>query len=78
MRSTVKLPKLGDTADEVVVVEWLVDVGAQVEQGTPLMLVETSKVNAEVPSPLAGTVVEQLATVDDELPIGAPICVLET
>lgn len=36
MRSTVKLPKLADTADEVLVREWLVEVGDDVITGDPL------------------------------------------
>ena len=39
MKETVNLPKLGDTSDEVLVIEWIKDVGDQVEIGDPLVLV---------------------------------------
>lgn len=77
MRSTVKLPKLGDTADEVLVSELLVKVGDVVAVGDPLMTVETDKVDADVPSPIAGTVVEILVEPQQEIAVGAQIIVIE-
>ena len=54
------MPKLGETVDEVLVLEWSVSVGDVVSQGDTLMTVETDKVEAELPSPVSGTVVELL------------------
>ncbi|MXZ29506.1 MAG: hypothetical protein F4236_01805 [Acidimicrobiia bacterium] len=78
MRQTVKLPKLGDTANEVLVLEWSVAVGDAVAAGGVLMRVETDKVEADVPSPVAGTVAELSVGVEDEVPVGAAICVIES
>lgn len=78
MRHTVKLPRLGDTADEVVVLEWLVTLGDQVRVNHAVLRVETSKVDVEVVSPVAGTLVEQLVAPGDEVAIGSPIAVLES
>lgn len=58
MRTTFKLPKLGDTADDYVIVEWLVAVGDHVEAGQRLVMVETDKTEVEVPLPFDATVVE--------------------
>ena len=58
MRYEVRMPRLGETVDEVVLLEWLVEVGDRVEEGAELALVETDKVETEVPSPVAGTVAE--------------------
>ena len=77
MEHRVKLPKMGDTVDEVVVIEWEVAPGDAVEVGDPLMRVETDKVEADVPSPVAGTVRELLVAADDEIPTGTVICVLD-
>jgi len=77
MRHEVKLPKLGDTTQTVVVNEWLVQPGAGVQTGQAILSVETDKVTAEVPSPVAGTLVEQLVRPEDEVDVGAPICVIE-
>ena len=78
MRQIVKLPKLGDTANEVLVLEWSVAPGATVAVGDVLMRVETDKVEADVPSPVAGTVAELRVEVEDEVAVGAPLCVIES
>ena len=78
MRFEVKMPRLGETVDEVVLLEWLVEEGDQVEEGTELALVETDKVETEVPSPVAGTVAELTVAEDAEVNTGEVICVLET
>jgi 2-oxoglutarate dehydrogenase E2 component (dihydrolipoamide succinyltransferase) len=77
MRHEVTLPQLGDTTRTVVVNEWLVEPGASVQAGQALMSVETDKVTAEVPAPVAGTLVEQLVGPADEVDVGAPIAVIE-
>ena len=76
MRFTIKLPKLGDTTEEVVVLEWLAEVGDTVTAGDDLLRVETDKVDSDVPSPVSGTLAEHLVAVDDEVGIGAPIAVI--
>lgn len=77
MRAQIKLPKLGDTANSVVVISWVVDVGASVSEGDPLLTVQTDKVDVDVPSPLSGTVVEHLVGPDDEISVGTPVAVVE-
>ena len=76
MRSKVKLPKLGDTTEEVVVLEWLVEVGETLTAGDDMLRVETDKVDADVPAPVSGTLVEQLVAVDDLVEIGTSIAVI--
>jgi pyruvate/2-oxoglutarate dehydrogenase complex dihydrolipoamide acyltransferase (E2) component len=78
MRMTVKMPRAADTVDEFVVSEWVVAVGTAVGAGDPLMRVETDKALVEIPSPVAGTLVEQLVAVDDEVSTGNPIAVIES
>lgn len=78
MRHKVKLPKLGDTANAVMVISWLVEVGATVNAGDPLLRVETDKADFDVPSPLPGRVVEQLVRPEEEVPVGSPIAIVET
>lgn len=78
MRYEVRMPRLGETVDEVVLLEWLVEVGDRVEEGAELALVETDKVETEVPSPVAGTVAELTVSEDAEVNTGEVICVIET
>ena len=53
MRTTLKMPKVGDAADKVVIVEILAKVGDQVSEGQTLFVVETDKSQVEVPAPFA-------------------------
>jgi len=78
MRYEVRMPRLGETVDEVVLLEWMVEVGDQVDEGAELALVETDKVETEVPSPVAGTVAELTVSEDAEVNTGDVICVIET
>ena len=78
MRVEVKMPRLGETVDEVVLLEWLVEVGDEVDEDAELALVETDKVETEVPSPVAGTIIEILVDEDAEVVTGEVICVIET
>lgn len=77
MRVTLKMPKVGDAADKVLVREILVKQGDRIAERNLLMLVETDKANVEVPSPLAGTVVEVMVVVGDEVATGAPTFTIE-
>jgi len=68
---------MGETVDEVVVLEWLVAVGDQVAAGDALLSVETDKVDVDVPAPFAGRVIELVVAPDDEIVTGTVICRLE-
>jgi pyruvate/2-oxoglutarate dehydrogenase complex dihydrolipoamide acyltransferase (E2) component len=77
MRSTLKMPKVGDAVDEVVISEIQVQTGAKVTEGQTLFVVETDKTTVEVPAPFAGTVAEILIAAGDDVKTGAPTIVLE-
>jgi pyruvate/2-oxoglutarate dehydrogenase complex dihydrolipoamide acyltransferase (E2) component len=78
MRSTLKMPKLGDAVDTVVVLEVLVAPGDRISEGQSLFVVETDKAKLEVPSPLAGTVIEIVVAIGDEIRAGAPTVAIES
>lgn len=77
MRSTLKMPKVGDAVDEVVISEIQVQVGTAVTEGQTLFVVETDKTQVEVPAPFAGTVAEILIAAGDDVRTGAPTLILE-
>ncbi len=77
MQTTFRLPKLADTADNYVIIEWTVAVGERVAAGQPLVVVETDKTEVELPLPFNATVVELLVAEADEVSTGQAICVLE-
>lgn len=77
MRSTLKMPKVGDAVDEVVIKEILVQAGAKVAEGQTLFVVETDKTTVDIPAPAAGKVIEILIATGDDVKTGAPTLVLE-
>ncbi len=77
MRTTLKMPKVGDAVDEVVIAEVLVAPGDAVTEGQVIYVVETDKTQVEVPSPFVGTVREVLIKAGDDVRTGAPTLVLE-
>ena len=77
MRFTVKLPRVAETVDEVVVLEWKVGLGESLAVGQILMTVETDKAIVEVPAPVGGFVAELLVQVGEEISTGHAIIVVE-
>jgi pyruvate/2-oxoglutarate dehydrogenase complex dihydrolipoamide acyltransferase (E2) component len=77
-RHRIKLPPLGESVERVVIVEWHATVGDSVTENSVLATVETDKVDTDVPSPIAGTLVEILAGAGAELAVGEPLCVIES
>jgi pyruvate dehydrogenase E2 component (dihydrolipoamide acetyltransferase) len=76
-RTPITLPRLADTVDEVTITEWLLAIGDAVDVGAALLLVETNKAVMEVPSPVAGTLIEQRVAPDDDVVTGTVIAVVE-
>ena len=71
--SDVEMPELGESVTEGTITQWLKSVGDTVEVDEPLLEVSTDKVDTEIPSPVAGTLVEILADEDDTIEVGAVI-----
>ncbi|KQB86797.1 2-oxoglutarate dehydrogenase, E2 component, dihydrolipoamide succinyltransferase [Corynebacterium lowii] len=69
----VAMPELGESVTEGTITQWLKSVGDTVEADEPLLEVSTDKVDTEVPSPVAGTLLEILAEEDDTVEVGAAI-----
>lgn len=68
----VRIAKSG-LAEEVLVLEWLVDDGAHVNAGDPLVLIESEKTQFEMEAPVAGVLEIVEAASDLEVPAGALI-----
>lgn len=73
----VYMPKYGMTMEEGVIVEWLVEEGDAVEEGQPIAVIETEKVETELEAPASGTIAEISHDVDDEVPVGEIIAYIE-
>ncbi|MCK7676968.1 2-oxoglutarate dehydrogenase, E2 component, dihydrolipoamide succinyltransferase [Corynebacterium sp. CCM 9186] len=69
----VEMPELGESVTEGTITRWLKSVGDTVEVDEALLEVSTDKVDTEVPSPVAGTIIEILAEEDDTVDVGEVI-----
>lgn len=74
--TTVVLPSLGENVTEATITRWLKARGDRVEAGEPLLEVATDKVDTEVPSPAAGTLLEIVAPEDTVVEVGAAMAIL--
>ncbi|MFW6054242.1 MAG: biotin/lipoyl-containing protein, partial [Persicimonas sp.] len=59
MRTEVVMPQMGESVAEGTVTTWIKEVGDRVERDEPLFEITTDKVDAEVPSPVDGILVEK-------------------
>ena len=73
-----KLPKMGESVAEATVTNWLKNVGDTIEMDEAVLEIATDKVDSEVPSEVAGTLVEILFNVDDVVQVGQTIAIIET
>ena len=76
MATEVNLPALGESVTEGTVTRWLKQVGDSVSVDEPLLEVSTDKVDTEIPSPVAGTLLEIKANEDDTVEVGAVLAVI--
>src|SRR5665647_4328 len=73
MSDSVQMPALGESVTEGTVTRWLKQVGDPVAVDEPLLEVSTDKVDTEIPSPVAGTLLEILVAEDDTVAVGVPL-----
>ena len=76
MSESVKMPALGESVTEGTVSSWLKAVGDTVEVDEPLLEVATDKVDTEVPSPVAGTILEIRVPEDETVEVGTVLAVI--
>ncbi len=76
MATEVNLPALGESVTEGTVTRWLKQVGDEVAVDEPLLEVSTDKVDTEIPSPVAGTLLEIKAEEDDTVEVGAVLAMI--
>lgn len=69
----VVMPKMGESIQEGKILQWLKKVGDKIERDEIILEISTDKVDTEIPSPIAGTLVEILANEGDVVAVGAVI-----
>ncbi|HEY0036799.1 MAG TPA: dihydrolipoamide acetyltransferase family protein, partial [Longimicrobium sp.] len=77
-RIEVPMPQMGESIAEGTVSVWLKKVGDKVERDEPIMEIATDKVDAEIPSPAAGTIVEVLVKEGETVEVGTIVAFIET
>jgi len=70
------MPQLGETVTEGTILRWAKKVGDSIAEDEVLVEISTDKVDTEVPSPAAGTVLEILVAEGDTVGVGTPLVVI--
>ncbi|CAN5876866.1 2-oxoglutarate dehydrogenase, E2 component, dihydrolipoamide succinyltransferase [soil metagenome] len=76
MSTTVTMPQLGETVTEGTILKWSKQVGDTIKEDEVLVEISTDKVDTEVPSPAAGTILEILVAEGDTVEVGTPLVVI--
>ena len=74
--TVISMPALGESVSEGTVTRWLKNVGDQVAVDEALLEVSTDKVDTEIPSPVAGTLLAIDVQVDTTVPVGARLALI--
>jgi len=77
MPTPVKMPRLGESVAEGTVGSWLKNEGDWVEKDESLVEIITDKINAELPSPIAGRLAKILVKADETVAVGVDIALIE-
>ncbi len=73
MATDVLMPQMGESIAEGTIVKWLKKVGDTVQRDEPLLEISTDKVDAEIPSPAAGVLLEIMAKEGETISVNAVI-----
>ncbi len=77
MSTEVVMPRMGETVDEGTVNVWHKAQGEQVTEGEPLLEIGTDKVDTDIPAPVTGTLTQIKVAVDETVPVGTVLAVIE-
>ncbi len=73
-----KMPKMGESVAEATIIRWLKNEGERVEADESVLEIATDKVDSEVPSSVAGTLVKRLFNEGDVVQVGSVIAMIAT
>src|SRR6185436_19662024 len=78
MRVDVIMPQMGESIAEGTLTKWLKKPGEKVARDEPIFEISTDKVDAEIPSPAAGTLVDIKVNEGQTVPINTVVAYIET
>lgn len=73
----IKMPKLGESITEGTIISWSVKIGDTIEEDDVLFEVNTAKVSAEIPSPVAGKILEIFFQEGDTVAVGTVVATVQ-
>jgi pyruvate dehydrogenase E2 component (dihydrolipoyllysine-residue acetyltransferase) len=73
MATELKVPTLGMDMEEATIVRWLVEEGAEVKKGDPVLEIDTDKTSFEIEAPSDGAIHALRGEAGDTLPVGATL-----
>ncbi len=76
MAQEIVMPKLGNTVESVIIVEWRKNIGDSIAVGEAICEVETDKATVEVEAEVGGTLLARLYEVDDDVPVLVPFAIV--
>lgn len=76
MSAEVVMPQMGESITEGTVSKWLKAVGDKIEKDEPILEISTDKVDAEVPSPAAGTLLELRHQEGETVEVGTVLAII--
>src|ERR687898_1639285 len=77
MSTEVVMPQMGESIAEGTITKWLKKVGEHVDRDEPLFEISTDKVDAEIPSPAAGTLTEVRFKEGDTVEVNTVVAVVD-
>ncbi len=76
MATEVVMPQMGESIAEGTIVRWIKKVGDNVDKDEPLFEISTDKVDAEIPSPGAGVVLDIKVKEGETVPVNSVVAVI--
>ena len=76
MPTNVVMPQMGESIAEGTIVRWIKKVGDQVDRDEPLFEISTDKVDAEIPSPAAGVLLDIQVKEGETVPVNSVVALI--
>src|SRR5262245_23877900 len=76
MSTEVVMPQMGESIAECTIVRWIKKIGDPIDKDEPLFEISTDKVDAEIPSPGAGVLLEIKVKEGETVPVNSVVAVI--
>ena len=73
----ITMPKMGESVAEATIIKWVKEIGDEIQVDETIVEIATDKVDSEIPSITAGTLIKKLYKEDEVVKVGEVIAVIE-